>query len=136
MRSKVAARILAKTPEDVKIFVRMNADLIVLINSVIKEKGFTQKMLAENLEKSPSEINKWLTGEHNFTLKSIAKLQAELGVNLIEIPAVEKPASKFRSYNGKTTFKVFTNVTLEKTRVVQWREPFLKTNEKLLVNVG
>jgi ribosome-binding protein aMBF1 (putative translation factor) len=136
MRSKVAARILARTPEDVKVFVKMNADLIVLINSVIKEKGFNQKMLAEKLDKSPSEIHKWLSGEHNFTLRSIAKLQAELGVNLLEIPTINKPASKFRTYNGKTTFKVYSNVTLEKTKVVQWTEPSFNPNKKLIVNVG
>lgn len=31
------------------------------------------------MNKKPSEINKWLKVNHNLTLKSLAKLEAELG---------------------------------------------------------
>lgn len=37
------------------------------------------------MDKKPSEINKWLKGNHNFTLKTIAKLEAELGEPIIEV---------------------------------------------------
>jgi len=40
MRSKVTERILAKTPEDVIIFARLYGDLIVRINSILKDKGY------------------------------------------------------------------------------------------------
>lgn len=86
MRSNVAKRILKNTPEDVRIFTRWYGSLIVLIHSVLQEKGYTQKKLAEKLEKKPAEINKWLNSEHNFTLRSIAKIQAELGQSLLIIP--------------------------------------------------
>lgn len=86
MRNKIFQEVLDETPKEVEIFVRHYADLVILINSVLKEKGLTQKALADQLDKRPSEIHKWLSGEHNFTLKSLAKLEAELGVTLIEIP--------------------------------------------------
>jgi hypothetical protein len=35
------------------------------------------------MNKKPSEINKWLKGNHNLTLKTLAKLEAELGELLI-----------------------------------------------------
>lgn len=108
MKSKVAERILAKIPEETKIFVDKYADLVVLINSVLREKGLTQKALADQLDKRPSEINKWLSGEHNFTLKSLAKLEAELGVTLIEIPKPNKAEREFTLNNG-TTLKVYVN---------------------------
>ncbi|MBK8153775.1 MAG: hypothetical protein IPK61_12500 [Saprospiraceae bacterium] len=38
------------------------------------------------MDKKPSEISKWLSGEHNFTLRSLAKLSAELGEPLMEVP--------------------------------------------------
>ena len=87
MRSEVAKRILAETPEETKIFARWYGDLIILINTILKEKGYSQKTLAEKMDKRPSEINKWLNGDHNFTLRSLAKLQAELGEVLLEVPA-------------------------------------------------
>lgn len=86
MRSKVAQRILAETPEETKIFARLYADIVVRVHQLLKEKGFSQKDLADKLEKRPSEINKWLVGEHNFTLRSLAKLEAELGDAIINVP--------------------------------------------------
>jgi transcriptional regulator with XRE-family HTH domain len=35
------------------------------------------------MNKKPSEINKWLKGNHNLTLKTLAKLEAELGEPII-----------------------------------------------------
>ncbi len=86
MKSKIAERILNSTPKDVEIYVRLYADLVVRITDILKEKQMTQKALAENLGKQPSEIHKWLSGDHNFTLRSLAKLQAELGEEIIYIP--------------------------------------------------
>jgi transcriptional regulator with XRE-family HTH domain len=45
--------------------------------------GFNQKDLADRMNKKPSEINKWLKGNHNLTLKTIARLEAELGDSII-----------------------------------------------------
>lgn len=86
MRSQVAKRILSKTPEDVRIFTRLYGAIIVRIHEIMKEKGLSQKELATKMGKSPSEISKWLNGDHNLTLRSIAKLQANLGEAVILIP--------------------------------------------------
>jgi len=86
MKSKVAERMMAKMPEDIKIFVDKYADIVVRINQLLKEKGYSQKDLAEKLDKRPSEISKWLNGDHNFTLRSIAKLEAELGETILYVP--------------------------------------------------
>ena len=42
MRSKVAQRILAETPEETKIFTRLYADIVVRVNQLLKAKGFSQ----------------------------------------------------------------------------------------------
>lgn len=86
MRSKVLQRILDNTPKEVDIFVDWYADLVVRINQLLKEKGISKKELAEKMDKQPSEISKWLSGEHNFTLRSLAKLSAELEEPLLEVP--------------------------------------------------
>lgn len=85
MRSKIAKRILDETPEEVRIFVRKHSDIVVRVHQLIREKGWTQQKLAEKLEKTPSEVSKWLNGEHNFTLRSIAKLEAELGADIFYV---------------------------------------------------
>ena len=83
MRSKVAKRIQDETPEEVRIFVRQYTDIVVRINEIMQAKGYTQKDLAERMKKKPSEINKWLKGNHNLTLKTLAKLEVELGEPII-----------------------------------------------------
>jgi transcriptional regulator with XRE-family HTH domain len=83
MRSNVAKRIQTETPEEVRIFVRQYTEIVLRINQILKAKGYTQKDLAEKMQKKPSEINKWLRGNHNLTLRTLAKLEAELGEPLI-----------------------------------------------------
>lgn len=78
MRSKIFQEILDETPEDVEIFVRLYADLVVRINQLLRENNISKKQLADKMDKKPSEISKWLSGEHNFTLRSLAKLSTEL----------------------------------------------------------
>ncbi len=92
MRSKTVDRLMKTTPKEIEIFVDWYADLVVRINQLLREKAITKKELAEKLDKKPSEISKWLNGEHNFTLRSLAKLSAELGEPLLEVP--KKKAQK------------------------------------------
>lgn len=86
MRSRIAKKILDETPAEVRIFVRKYGDIVVRVHQLLREKGWTQKDLAGKLEKTPSEVSKWLNGDHNFTLRSLAKLEAELGAEIIYVP--------------------------------------------------
>jgi transcriptional regulator with XRE-family HTH domain len=45
----------------------------------------TQKDLADLLGKKESEISKWMTGTHNFTIRSIAKIERALNVSIFDI---------------------------------------------------
>jgi len=129
MKSKIAEKILAKTPKDVKIFARMYGDLVVRINNLLKEKGLTQKKLAEQLDKRPSEINKWLKGEHNFTLRSLAKLEAELGEPILYIP---KTKSFTSTGFKKTSFIVHRNTWPDsKINYSKFTETTVKPNKEL-----
>jgi transcriptional regulator with XRE-family HTH domain len=93
MRSKITQKILDDTPEYVKIEVRTYGNLVMRIHEILAEKGINQATLAASMDKKPSEISKWLGGEHNFTLRSIAKLEAELGVELLSVTSKEKTAT-------------------------------------------
>ncbi len=94
MRSKVLQRVINNTPKDVEIFVDWYAELVLRINELLRDQKISKKELAEKLDKKPSEISKWLGGEHNFTLRSLAKLSAELGEPLLEVPK-KKAATNF-----------------------------------------
>lgn len=117
MRSKVAQRILAETPEETKIFARLYADIVVRVNQLLKTKGLSQKDLADKLEKRPSEVNKWLIGEHNFTLRSLAKLEAELGETIINVPQ-RKPIGT----TGYVTVYRNDNINKEIAYINTWKK--------------
>ncbi|MBC7412695.1 MAG: helix-turn-helix transcriptional regulator [Bacteroidia bacterium] len=103
MKSKILQEVINQTPKDVAIFVDKYTSLVLRINELLKEKGYSQKTLADKLDKKPSEIHKWLNGEHNFTLRSIAKLEAELDEILLDVP-VRKVATEFNTSYTKTTY--------------------------------
>ena len=130
MRSKVAQRILAETPEETKIFARLYADIVVRVNQLLKAKGFSQKDLADKLEKRPSEINKWLIGEHNFTLRSLAKLEAELGETIINVPHRKPISSSVGTRTYVTVYKnAHINTDVEYTNV--WKNSNAKSKTHL-----
>jgi transcriptional regulator with XRE-family HTH domain len=49
------------------------------VRAIAESKQLTQKELAKRMGKQESEVSKWVSGEHNFTLRSLAKLEAALG---------------------------------------------------------
>ncbi len=53
------------------------------IEALMKKYGYTKLQLAQKLGKRPSEITKWLSGQHNFTLRTIAQLSAFFGEPLV-----------------------------------------------------
>lgn len=124
MRSPTADRLLKNTPKDVKIFVDWYADLVVRINQILRENDTTKKELAAKLDKKPSEISKWLNGEHNFTLRSLAKLSAELGEPLLEVPRRKPHTTYISGYSRSVhTFVIYKkNDSTQHSKVIEWQK--------------
>lgn len=65
------------------------------LQSILDELGWKKKDLAEKLGKNPSEVTKWLSGSHNFTMDTLAEIEQATGKSLIQVGerAVEYPES-------------------------------------------
>lgn len=109
MASKFFQQVLDEMPEDVKIFSDKYEEITMRIYLLMKEKGMSQKALAEHLGKKPSEISKWLHGGHNLTLKTIAKIEAVLETDIINVPKRRSFVSDSGGATRKYTFTVFKN---------------------------
>lgn len=72
--------------DDVKRFVDHSFDIVNKIYEILEKQGKTQRDLASLMGKNESEVSKWMQGTHNFTLKSIAKIESVLGEKLIVAP--------------------------------------------------
>jgi len=56
--------------------------------------GLSKSQFARKMGKSPSEITKWLSGTHNFTIDSLQEISAVLGVEItsaMDCPNYESP---------------------------------------------
>jgi|GEM_PF-657709 len=88
--SQLFDQALATVSDDVKRFVDNSIYVADQIYSILKEKGISQRKFAEMLDKKESEISKWLSGSHNFTLKSISKMEVILNASIITTPLQAK----------------------------------------------
>jgi antitoxin component HigA of HigAB toxin-antitoxin module len=74
------------TDKEIEIFVEHSMDILDRINYLLQEKfNGEQKLLAEKMGKSDSEISKILSGVQNFTLKTISKLESAFSESIIVI---------------------------------------------------
>jgi ribosome-binding protein aMBF1 (putative translation factor) len=65
---------------------KRNMLLAALIDDALKAKNWNKKQLAEAMHKQPSEVTKWLSGTHNFTLETLYLIESYLDVTLFVIP--------------------------------------------------
>ncbi len=63
--------------------------IAVKVLEALREKGITQKHLAEKMGLSPQYINKVVKGSENLTLYTITRLEKALSIKLIAVPQFE-----------------------------------------------
>lgn len=74
-----------ETTEEIKREVDLSFEIADRIYEILLKKNLTQRDLATLLGKSEAEISKWLRGTHNFTTKTIAKIEIALGEPIIKV---------------------------------------------------
>lgn len=71
---------------EIERFVEKNLLITQQIFQYLRDRGWSQKDLAQAMGKSEAEISKWLSGTHNLTLKSLTKLEVVLQEDIITTP--------------------------------------------------
>ena len=70
------------------------------IEDILQELNWRKKDLAEKLGKQPSEITRWLSGTHNFTINILADIETATGRKIIQV--VERQTAS-RVITGRMT---------------------------------
>ena len=78
-------KMLADVPADIQHEVDLEFAISDRINNLMAKRGLTKLEFARALGKRPSEITKWLSGQHNFTIRTIALLSSFFGEPLIQV---------------------------------------------------
>lgn len=83
--SKSLEEILGPIPASVQNEVELSFEISDRIDTLMHERGLTKKQFADALGRRPSEITKWLSGEHNFTIATLAMLSSFFGKPIITV---------------------------------------------------
>jgi len=77
---------ISQIPSETRDLVKFNMDVLERIHELLEKKfDGKQKLLAQKMNKSEAEISKLLSGYHNYTFKTIIKLQNALGEQILAV---------------------------------------------------
>lgn len=82
--SKTIQKILRKYIAEDQRKIDRRTHLATRIKIALEARGLTHKDLASRITKRPSEIKKLLSAKLDFTPEMLARIEAELGIKLIE----------------------------------------------------
>lgn len=83
--NKLFRQCLSAIPKEQKDAFELSYGIAERIDALLKEKGMTQHELAKRLHKTDSEVSKWLTGRHNFTINTLSSISSALGGDIVNI---------------------------------------------------
>jgi len=118
----------AKWRSENKGWLQKSAAIALKVLRILREKGISQKDLAERLSISAQQVSKILKGNENLTLETITKLENALEIKLIEIPSYT--VTEERILEVPRSFR-YNSVGIELTKV---QTPLLKYKEVAVSN--
>lgn len=77
--------LLGEIPPADRAQTRLSFEISNRLDALMQERGMTKKQLADAIGKRPSEITRWLSGEHNFTIATLAMLSTFFGQPIVTV---------------------------------------------------
>ncbi len=83
--AKSIDELLGPIPEPIMKETELSFAISDRIFELMSERGLSKKQFADALGRRPSEITKWLSGQHNFTIATLAMLSTFFGQPIITV---------------------------------------------------
>ena len=83
--AKLFDQIVAETPPELKKQLDMSFAIADKLDATLKERGMNQKEFARMIGHTQAEVSRWLSGTHNFTLATLAKISVALGIDVLSV---------------------------------------------------
>ena len=74
-------------------------DIAKRINDILERKRWSQADLARATGKKTPLVCRWLSGTHNFTIRTIAEIEAALGEELISVKMTHRTLGRCKPYH-------------------------------------
>lgn len=72
-------------PPEIQKQVDYSMDISDSIAHELSKQKMSQKDFAKKIGRSEAEVSRWLSGRHNFTLSSLARISTVLGKDVIRV---------------------------------------------------
>jgi len=128
--SKVLERIRNRIPSFKKRMMEISFDISAQIYEYMKkENNMSQKELAKRLNKKESEVSKWLTGGHNFTIETITKIEEVLKQKILIVPMFAREDLGFKNSSSKSVTIIVSQTIIADNE----NAPFLNRSENMML---
>lgn len=84
------AEMFDEIPEESRRQSSLSFSITARIVELLLKKGWSQADFAKAAGKKESEISRWMSGTHNFTLKTISFIETVLGEDIIRVTRKQK----------------------------------------------
>lgn len=64
---------------------RLSFSISNRLDNLMRARGLSKKQFADAIGKRPNEVTRWLSGEHNFTISTLAMLSTFFGEPIITV---------------------------------------------------
>ena len=91
-------KIRQSTPPEVNLQIEMAVRIANRVYDILEERNMTQRDFAQLVGKTENEVCRWLSGTHNLTLATIAKMSVALGEDLL----LPRPPKKVVNHPRRT----------------------------------
>ena len=105
---------LKEVPASIRRESELSFGIVKRIYDILERKGWTQADLARSARKTEAEVSRWLSGTHNFTIRSISLLEATLGESIITVNQYRKNRESVSGYRVSPRKAAFLSDIREK----------------------
>lgn len=91
----------SRIPEDSRRMSDLSFAIAAHISEILARKGWNKSDLANAMGKKNAEISRWMSGQHNFTIETIAKIETVLGEDIISVKKYRKPVTGYNKATGQ-----------------------------------
>lgn len=78
-------QMVASVPPSIRAEVDLEMSISTRIYDLMTQRGLSKAEFARSIGKRPCEVTKWLSGQHNFTVATIAMLSTFFGQPIITV---------------------------------------------------
>lgn len=76
---------IGEVPDHIQREMEFCVEISEKIEALMMERGLTKKQFADAIGKRPCEITKWLSGQHNFTVSTLAMISSFFNCPIITV---------------------------------------------------